>query len=139
MSDSESPSNHALDPSPFWWVEPSATDWMAWIAIAVIALAIYLVIVLYAKFDHWAENKSKGTPLARTIPTMLAVALLYEIFPLDHFHILLPVSAILVALMADFMHAQSMRNAIKQNTDSVAEPHANDVETSPAAGGVTDA
>ena len=33
---------------------------------------------------------------------MLTIALLYEIFPLGHFNILLPISAILIALMADW-------------------------------------
>lgn len=33
---------------------------------------------------------------------MLAIALLYEIFPLGHFNILLPISAIFIALMADW-------------------------------------
>jgi hypothetical protein len=35
------------------------------------------------------------------------IALLYEIFPLDHFHILLPIAAILIALMADWSRYNS--------------------------------
>ncbi|MEM7319436.1 MAG: hypothetical protein AAF408_10505, partial [Pseudomonadota bacterium] len=42
------------------------------------------------------------TPLAKTIPTLLAIALIYEIFPVDHFHPLLPLSAVLIALAADW-------------------------------------
>ena len=61
------------------------------------------------KFDKWAEHKSHGTPLAKTIPTLLTIALLYEVFPLDHFHALLPITAILIALMADWMHARAVR------------------------------
>ena len=60
------------------------------------------LVYLYAVFDRWAEHQSQGTPLARTIPTLLAIALLYEVFPLDHFHIFLPLTAILIALMADW-------------------------------------
>lgn len=101
----------ALDPPPVWWVTPGETDWLAWAAIIFVALAIYLVIVLYAKFDHWAEHQAHGTPLAKTIPTMLAIALLYEIFPLDHFHILLPLSAIVLALAADWMAHQENKSA----------------------------
>ncbi|WP_299848361.1 hypothetical protein [uncultured Roseovarius sp.] len=75
---------------------------MAWVALGFLCLAIYGVVILYAAFDRWAERKSHGTPLAKTIPTMLTIALLYEIFPLGHFNILLPISAILIALMADW-------------------------------------
>ena len=88
--------------SPSWFVPPGETDVMAWVAIGFLFLALYGIVVLYAAFDRWAERKSHGTPLAKTIPTMLTIALLYEIFPLGHFHILLPISAILVALMADW-------------------------------------
>lgn len=96
----------ALDPSPIWWVAPNQTDWLAWGAILAIALAAFMVMSLYARFDKWAEHKAEGTPLAKTIPTLLTIALLYEIFPLDHFHVLLPLSAILLAVMADWMHAK---------------------------------
>ncbi len=86
-----------------WSVMPNETDWLAWGAIVVIGLAFYLVMFIYAKFDRWAEHNAEGTPLAKTIPTLLGVALLYEIFPLDHFNILLPLSAISIAVMADWM------------------------------------
>ena len=88
--------------SPSWFATPGETDVLAWIALGMLFLALYGVVVLYASFDRWAEHKSHGTPLAKTIPTMLTIALLYEIFPLGHFNILLPISAILIALMADW-------------------------------------
>ncbi len=95
------------DQTLLWSVAPNDTDWLAWGAIIAIALAFYLVMFLYAKFDRWADHHAEGTPLAKTIPTMLGVALLYEIFPLDHFSILLPLSAILIAVAADWMrHGQ---------------------------------
>ena len=87
---------------PAWFAAPGESDILAWVALGTLFLAIYGVVVLYAAFDRWAEHKSHGTPLAKTIPTMLAIALLYEIFPLGHFNILLPISAILIALMADW-------------------------------------
>lgn len=89
---------------PSWFVSPGEQDFFAWLALALAALAVYGIFYLYAKFDKWAEHRSKGTPLAKTIPTMLAIALLYEIFPLGHFNILLPIAAILIALMADWSH-----------------------------------
>lgn len=88
--------------SPSWFVAPGDTDVMAWVALAFVCLALYGLVTLYAFFDRWAEHQSKGTPLAKTIPTMLTIALLYEVFPLGHFNILLPLSAILIALMADW-------------------------------------
>lgn len=103
MASSATENGHSMDPSLFWTVSPNDTDWMAWGAIATIGLAVYFLLFLYAKFDRWAEEKAHGTPLARTIPTMLGIALLYEVFPLDHFSVLLPVSAIAIAVMADWM------------------------------------
>lgn len=91
-------SEHAI---PHWFVAPGDSDTLAWFAIGLICLAIYGVFYLYAWFDRWAEKKSEGTPLAKTIPTLLTIALLYEVFPLGHFNILLPITAILIALMAD--------------------------------------
>lgn len=87
---------------PSWFATPGQTDVLSWVALGLICLALYGIVTLYAAFDRWAEHKAKGTPLAKTIPTLLIIALLYEIFPLEHFHILLPLSAILVALMADW-------------------------------------
>lgn len=88
--------------SPSWFTSPGETDPLAWVALALICLALYGIVTLYAAFDRWAEHQSHGTPLAKTIPTLLAIALLYEIFPLEHFHFLLPLSAVLLALMADW-------------------------------------
>lgn len=90
---------HAL---PGWFAAPGEGDSLAWVAFIFICLAVYGVVYLYAAFDRWAEHKSQGTPLAKTIPTLLLIALVYEIFPLGHFSLLLPLSAILVALMADW-------------------------------------
>ena len=88
--------------SPSWFTAPGDTDTLAWVALALICLALYAIVTLYAAFDRWAEHSSKGTPLAKTIPTLLAIALLYEVFPLEHFHVFLPLSAVLLALMADW-------------------------------------
>ncbi|WP_171124697.1 MULTISPECIES: hypothetical protein [unclassified Ruegeria] len=50
------------------------------------------------------EHKSIGTPLRTTIPTMLTVALAYELMPaLSHFSNLLPGALILTAIARDFM------------------------------------
>lgn len=89
---------------PSWFVPFGEHDFFAWLALALVALAIYGIFYLYGKFDHWAEHRAKGTPLAKTIPTLLAIGLLYEIFPLGHFSVLLPITAILIALMADWTH-----------------------------------
>ncbi|MAZ21562.1 hypothetical protein [Roseovarius sp.] len=88
--------------APFWFTSPGAGDSLAWVALGCLVLALYGLVVLYASFDRWAEHRAHGTPLAKTIPTLLTIALLYEVFPLGHFSILLPLSAILVALMADW-------------------------------------
>lgn len=108
----ESGQGHA---PPSWLVSPGDQDIFAWVALGLLALAIYGIFFLYAKFDHWAEHRAKGTPLAKTIPTMLAVALLYEIFPLGHFNILLPIAAILIALMADWTHFRFGQTQDKDN------------------------
>jgi len=88
--------------APGWFVAPGDGDTLAWFTLALVCLAIYGLITLYAAFDRWAEHQAQGTPLAKTIPTLLTIALLYEIFPLGHFTILLPIAAILIALMADW-------------------------------------
>lgn len=95
----EQESAHA---APSWFVPPGEGDFFAVVALVLLVGAIYGLVYLYASFDRWAEHQAHGTPLAKTIPTMLAIALLYEIFPLGHFNILLPLSAILIALMADW-------------------------------------
>lgn len=87
---------------PGWFAAPGESDALAWVALGLIVAVVYVLVTLYAAFDRWAERQSHGTPLAKTIPTMLTIALLYEIFPLGHFNILLPISAILIALMADW-------------------------------------
>lgn len=103
----ESVGGHA---SPSWFVAPGEGDSLAWVSLIFIGLALYGLVSLYAAFDRWAEHQSKGTPLAKTIPTMLTIALLYEIFPLGHFNILLPLSAILIALMADWSRFNLVRD-----------------------------
>ncbi|WP_040618043.1 hypothetical protein [Roseovarius nubinhibens] len=92
-------SEHA---APFWFTSPGGGDSLAWVALGGLILALYGLVVLYASFDRWAEQRAHGTPLAKTIPTLLTIALLYEVFPLGHVSILLPLSAILIALMADW-------------------------------------
>ena len=119
--------SQGLNPPPFWAVSPYDTDWLAWAAIAIVGLAVYFVLTLYAKFDQWAEHKSEGTPLAKTIPTMLTIALLYEIFPLGHFNILLPLSALALAVMADWMHAQGKHEQLVVATEGAP------LETAPSA------
>ncbi|MEL6220057.1 MAG: hypothetical protein AAFR79_16580 [Pseudomonadota bacterium] len=94
--------DHSGHGMPHWFIAPGEGDFLAVVVVVLIIGALYGLVYLYAAFDRWAEHQSKGTPLARTIPTLLAIALLYELFPLDHFHILLPLSAILIALAADW-------------------------------------
>ncbi|MEM8798416.1 MAG: hypothetical protein AAGE61_22830 [Pseudomonadota bacterium] len=130
--------NGAHHASPTWFVSPGESDFFAWLALALIAVAIYGVFYLYAMFDRWAEHSSKGTPLAKTIPTMLTIALLYEIFPLSHFNILLPLSAILIALMADwtnFRFGKPSEDAGAEVTNPANEPstQVNAIEEEPAA------
>jgi outer membrane PBP1 activator LpoA protein len=120
-------------------MDPGEADMLAWLALALIVLAIYGLVTLYAAFDRWAERQSHGTPLAKTIPTMLTIALLYEIFPLGHFNILLPISAILIALMADwsrFHLARDKDGQPKEDTEgAAADPHSASSKTHRAAGG----
>jgi hypothetical protein len=106
--------------SPSWFTAPGDTDVLAWVALAFICLAIYGIVTLYAAFDRWAEHRSKGTPLARTIPTLLLIALIYEIFPVEHFHVFLPLTAILLALMADWLrfHTPLGREGVPEATAS---------------------
>ena len=131
--------------SPSWFVDPGDSDILAWVAIIILVLILYGIVTLYAAFDRWAEHKSQGTPLAKTIPTLLAIALLYEIFPLGHFNILLPLSAILIALMADWSRFHSFAGAPSvQETDVLIvdagqhPPSVNDQERSTDAQGVKD-
>nr|WP_319383698.1 hypothetical protein [uncultured Roseibium sp.] len=94
----------AASGEPRWWVPPGETDTYTWVGLVVFLLAIFLLIHLYSQFDHYAEHRAKGTPLRTTIPTMLTVALAYEIMPaLDHFSILLPAALIMTAIARDVM------------------------------------
>ncbi|MEP1933771.1 MAG: hypothetical protein ABJI96_14050 [Paracoccaceae bacterium] len=118
----EQESAHA---APSWFVPPGEGDVFAVVAMVFLIGGLYGIVMLYAMFDRWAEHRSHGTPLAKTIPTMLSIALLYEIFPLNHFNILLPLSAILIALMADWarFHLNFKSAVISQekSTDDASE------------------
>ncbi|MEM6301018.1 MAG: hypothetical protein AAF749_04700 [Pseudomonadota bacterium] len=118
-----------LSSTPSWFVEPGGTDIAAWFVVALLLAALYGVVFLYASFDRWAEHQSRGTPLARTIPTMLAIALIYEVFPLDHFHLFLPLCAILIALAADWSrYRASVHKAPSPTTQATSEALAEDVD-----------
>ena len=116
--------------APGWFVPPGDGDSLAWVVLVIVILAIYGIVTLYAAFDRWAERRAHGTPLAKTIPTLLAIALLYEIFPLAHFNILLPLTAILIALMADW--SRFHLNNTKQ------DEHPSDTADAPAKGSAQD-
>jgi len=107
--------------APGWFVSPGDGDSLAWVTLIILALALFGIVTLYAAFDRWAEQQSHGTPLAKTIPTLLTIALLYEIFPLGHFNILLPVSAILIALMADWSRFHLNRDTVRGMDDVESE------------------
>ena len=113
---------------PGWFASPGEGDTLAWVSLALMICVVYGLVTLYAAFDRWAEQQSHGTPLAKTIPTMLTIALLYEIFPLGHFNILLPISAILIALMADWsrfnLRGANPDNAPEGNTRTDGGDHA---------------
>lgn len=108
-------------PMPSWFLAPGDTDTYAWVAIGFLCLGVYGLVTLYAAFDRWAEHQSKGTPLAKTIPTLLTIALVYEVFPVGHFNVLLPISAILLALMADWSRFNLRKS---ENNDSAAPSEA---------------
>ncbi len=94
----------AHDTAPAWWTPPGDTDVFAIVGLVFFLLLLFAVIHMYARFDRYAEHKSESTPLRTTIPTMLTVALAYEIFPpLAHFSVLLPIALILAALARDLM------------------------------------
>lgn len=122
--------------SPSWFTAPGDADMLAWVALTLICLALYGIVTLYAVFDRWAEHRSKGTPLAKTIPTLLTIALLYEIFPLEHFHVFLPITAILLALLADWsrFHLPSVQAVASDTTASpaVVSPELTDDVIGPA-------
>lgn len=123
--------NGAVHTDPSWFVAPGQADHFAWLALGFLFGAIYLVVVLYAAFDRWAERQSHGTPLAKTIPTLLTIAMLYEIFPLGHFNTLLPISAILIALMADWSRYHGLSLKEEDATAPPDEPMQSE-DTSPA-------
>ncbi|MEM6371623.1 MAG: hypothetical protein AAF727_02450 [Pseudomonadota bacterium] len=106
---------------PGWFISPGESDSLAWFALILLAVALFGLVTLYAAFDRWAERRSEGTPLAKTIPTLLTIALLYEIFPLGHFNILLPIAAILIALMADWSRFHLNRASKPDRTAGSAE------------------
>lgn len=116
---------HGAHADPGWFVNPGEGDFLVTVVFVIVLGGLYGIVYLYAAFDRWAEHKAQGTPLAKTIPTLLAIALLYEIFPLHHFHPLLPLSAVLIALMADW-------SRFHLNVKAETEPPApsNDVATS---------
>jgi hypothetical protein len=116
--------------APHWFIPPGESDFYAWLALGFMLAALYGIVTAYAAFDRWAEHQSRGTPLAKTIPTLLAIALLYELFPLNHFHIFLPVTAVLIALAADWSkyrlhHAQGL-HPWQSDTDPEASGNNND-------------
>lgn len=125
--------------TPSWFVAPGDGDMLAWISFGILCLAIYGIVTLYAAFDRWAEHQSKGTPLAKTIPTLLLLALLYELFPLDHFSLFLPLCAILLALMADWSRFHTMTIPGVTHVDEVDVPEHREpepvTETSEETGG----
>ena len=102
MAEETTDAHAAGHADPGWFIAPGQGDYLAVVVVVLIIAGLYGIVWLYGAFDRWAEHKSSGTPLAKTIPTLLLVALLYEIFPLDHFHVLLPLVAILIALAADW-------------------------------------
>ena len=96
--------SEAASPAPAWWTAPGDTDVFAFAALAFVFLIIFLVIYFYAAFDRYAEHKATGTPLKTTVPTLLAIALAYEVFPpLGHFSLLLPLALIVGAVARDMM------------------------------------
>ena len=107
--------------APSWFVSPGDLDSLAWVTLVLLAFALFGIVTLYAAFDRWAEQQSHGTPLAKTIPTLLTIALLYEIFPLGHFNILLPIAAILIALMADWSRFHLNRETVRKMGDVASE------------------
>jgi hypothetical protein len=88
---------------PRWWVEPGQVDRYAWIGLVVFFLILFSIVHVYARFDRFTEHRAVKTPLRTTIPTMLTIALAYEMLPpLDHFSILLPSALLLTAVARDF-------------------------------------
>lgn len=129
---------HHESPAPHWWTPPGETDFFAYVGLAILLMGIFGLLHLYARFDRYAEHKAQDTPLRTTVPTLLAVALAYEMLPpLRHFSALLPLSLIAVALARDIMlwqhHAQSLVGEpapeSPARTPALAEPAAADRAT----------
>lgn len=118
---------HGGHSDPSWFVAPGEGDFLAYTVLVIVLAGLYGIVYLYAAFDRWAEHQSQGTPLAKTIPTLLAIALIYEIFPVSHFHPLLPLSAILIALMADWSRFHlSFRSGPDANEPGYTAPQVGD-------------
>ena len=120
------------------------TRW-AWAALIFIGLLVFGVIHLYARFDRYAEHKAMETPLRTTIPTLLVVALAYELFPpISHFSVLLPIALILGALARDLMlwlklpAASDRQDSFVANAETPAPAAANDIPVSPSAPGTAE-
>lgn len=89
---------------PRWWVAPGETDPIAFTGLIVFFAILFAIVHLYARFDRYTEHRSTTTPLRTTIPTMLTIALAYEMMPaLSHFSVLLPTALLLTAVARDFM------------------------------------
>lgn len=120
----------APDPAPPWWTAPGATDVFAIGGLVGLLLLVWAIIHLYARYDRYAEHRAEETPLRTTVPTLLTIALAYEIVPpLSHFSILLPTALVLAALARDFLlwRQGSSRAALADTasgvaTERVAEP-----------------
>lgn len=107
---------HPNSPAPSWWTAPGETDTFAYIGLVVFLLIVLLVVHLYARFDRFAEHHSADTPLRTTVPTMLMIALAFEVFPpLSHFSILLPLALIVAALGRDYLLWTQSSGAPQEN------------------------
>ncbi len=94
----------AAGADPRWWVAPGESDPIAFSGLVIFFLIIFAGVHLYARFDRYTEHRAASTPLRTTIPTMLIVALAYELMPaLNHFSVLLPAALLLTAVARDFM------------------------------------
>ncbi|MFX0542597.1 hypothetical protein ACEWPM_012795 [Roseovarius sp. S4756] len=71
-------------------------------------------------------STARTGPLTKTISNLLVLALLYMIFPLGHFSILLPLAAILVALMADWSRFHLTKTTIAETVPADTAPAASD-------------
>ena len=113
-------SDSAHSPAPGWWAMPGEVDFLAIVSVGLLLLVVLGVIHLYARFDRYAEHKSADTPLRTTVPTLLVVALAYEILPpLSHFSLLLPAALILAALARDlmiFLEGRSLQKPVEKGT-----------------------